>query len=118
MWRMTYHVILFHSRNEGPMWKMMWQTFYVRPSLCDFISLQRWGSTMWRMTWQALYVRPQEQGGYTQFTPHYVTWLCPPEYINDPACISQCINNGRYCCPDPDDDFTRGYSGRDVAGGY
>jgi len=55
-----------------------------------------------------------EQGGYTQFTPHYVTWLCPPEYINDPACVSQCINNGRYCCPDPDDDLNKGYSGRDV----
>ena len=55
-----------------------------------------------------------EQGGYTQFTPHYVTWLCPPEYINDPACVSQCINNGRYCCPDPDDDLQHGYSGRDV----
>ena len=55
-----------------------------------------------------------EQGGYTQFTPHYVTWLCPPEYINDPACVSQCINNGRYCCPDPDDDLSRGYSGRVV----
>ena len=55
-----------------------------------------------------------EKGGYTQFTPHYVTWLCPPEYITDPACVSQCINNGRYCCPDPDNDLQKGYSGRDV----
>ena len=31
-----------------------------------------------------------------------------------PECVSQCINNGRYCCPDPDDDFEAGYSGRDV----
>ena len=55
-----------------------------------------------------------EKGGYTQFTPHYITWLCPPEYITDPACVSQCINNGRYCCPDPDSDLMHGYSGRDV----
>jgi hypothetical protein len=55
-----------------------------------------------------------EMGGYTQFTPHYVTWLCPPQYIDSPDCVSQCINNGRYCCPDPDDDFEEGYSGRDV----
>jgi len=55
-----------------------------------------------------------EQDGYTSFTPHYITWLCPPDLIQDPACVAQCINNGRYCCPDPDGDFQSGYSGRDV----
>jgi hypothetical protein len=55
-----------------------------------------------------------EQGGYTQFTPHYVTWLCPPEAVHEDFCVKQCINNGRYCCPDPDDDFDAGYSGADV----
>jgi len=55
-----------------------------------------------------------EQDGYTSFTPHYITWLCPPDLIQDPACVAQCINNGRYCCPDPDGDFQAGYSGRDV----
>ena len=55
-----------------------------------------------------------EQDGYTSFTPHYITWLCPPDLIQDPACVAQCINNGRYCYPDPDGDFQTGYSGRDV----
>ena len=55
-----------------------------------------------------------EQGGYTQFTPHYVTWLCPPEAVHEDFCVKQCINNGRYCCPDPDDDFDAGFSGADV----
>ncbi|KAL8262277.1 hypothetical protein R6Q59_026326 [Mikania micrantha] len=26
----------------------------------------------------------------------------------------ECINNGRYCAPDPDEDFGRGYEGKDV----
>jgi hypothetical protein len=55
-----------------------------------------------------------EKNGYTQFTPHYVTWLCPPEAIDEPFCVQQCINNGRYCCPDPDSDFAAGFSGADV----
>ena len=55
-----------------------------------------------------------EQGGYTQFTPHYITWLCPPESVQEEFCVKQCINNGRYCCPDPDDDFDAGFSGADV----
>lgn len=55
-----------------------------------------------------------DQGGYAQFTPHYVTWLCPPAYVDSPECVGQCINDGRYCCPDPDEDLDRGYSGRDV----
>ncbi|KAE8669689.1 Vacuolar-sorting receptor 1 [Hibiscus syriacus] len=29
-------------------------------------------------------------------------------------CKSQCINHGRYCAPDPEQDFSRGYDGKDV----
>jgi len=54
-----------------------------------------------------------EKGGYTQFTPHYITWMCAqnPDSLE---CKSQCINRGRYCAPDPDDDLSQGYSGADV----
>mmetsp|Transcript_39671 Transcript_39671/g.126778 ORF Transcript_39671/g.126778 Transcript_39671/m.126778 type:complete len:558 (+) Transcript_39671:1457-3130(+) len=55
-----------------------------------------------------------EQGGYTEFTPHYITWLCPVEYRDYPECKQQCVNNGRYCCPDPEDDLLAGYEGKDV----
>ncbi|KAI7726852.1 hypothetical protein M8C21_002789 [Ambrosia artemisiifolia] len=55
-----------------------------------------------------------EKKGYTQFTPHYITWYCPEAFILSRQCKSQCINNGRYCAPDPDDDFSRGYDGKDV----
>ncbi|CAA6653551.1 unnamed protein product [Spirodela intermedia] len=55
-----------------------------------------------------------EQGGYSQFTPHYITWYCPQSFIASKQCRSQCINNGRYCAPDPEQDFSRGYDGKDV----
>lgn len=55
-----------------------------------------------------------EQKGYTQFTPHYITWYCPQAFISSKQCTSQCINHGRYCAPDPEQDFTRGYDGKDV----
>ncbi|KAK4396013.1 Vacuolar-sorting receptor 1 [Sesamum angolense] len=55
-----------------------------------------------------------EQGGYTQFTPHYITWYCPEAFILSKQCKSQCINHGRYCAPDPEQDFSRGYDGKDV----
>ncbi|KAJ0743317.1 putative PA domain, Thioredoxin-like superfamily [Helianthus annuus] len=55
-----------------------------------------------------------EKKGYTQFTPHYITWYCPEAFILSRQCKSQCINNGRYCAPDPDEDFSRGYEGKDV----
>jgi hypothetical protein len=29
-------------------------------------------------------------------------------------CKSQCINKGRYCAPDPEQDFGEGYEGKDV----
>ena len=55
-----------------------------------------------------------EHGGYTQFTPHYITWYCPQAFILSKQCRSQCINHGRYCAPDPEQDFTIGYNGKDV----
>ncbi|KAG8364195.1 hypothetical protein BUALT_Bualt19G0103100 [Buddleja alternifolia] len=55
-----------------------------------------------------------EKSGYTQFTPHYITWYCPRAYTISKQCKSQCINHGRYCAPDPDQDFSAGYEGKDV----
>ncbi|KAG9144261.1 hypothetical protein Leryth_023512 [Lithospermum erythrorhizon] len=55
-----------------------------------------------------------ERKGYTHFSPHYITWYCPEAFILSKQCTSQCINNGRYCAPDPEHDFNRGYSGKDV----
>ncbi|CAL5351619.1 hypothetical protein CsSME_00039029 [Camellia sinensis var. sinensis] len=55
-----------------------------------------------------------ERKGYTQFTPHYITWYCPEAFILSKQCKSQCINHGRYCAPDPEQDFSIGYDGKDV----
>ncbi|XP_073312010.1 vacuolar-sorting receptor 4-like [Primulina huaijiensis] len=55
-----------------------------------------------------------EKGGYTQFTPHYITWFCPHAFTVSKQCKSQCINHGRYCSPDPEEDFSSGYEGKDV----
>ncbi|KAM7526594.1 hypothetical protein LguiA_016496 [Lonicera macranthoides] len=55
-----------------------------------------------------------ERKGYTQFMPHYITWYCPEAFILSKQCKSQCINHGRYCAPDPDQDFSKGYDGKDV----
>ncbi|XP_019150634.1 PREDICTED: vacuolar-sorting receptor 6 isoform X2 [Ipomoea nil] len=55
-----------------------------------------------------------EKGGYTMFTPHYITWYCPQAFIASSQCKSQCINHGRYCAPDPEQDFGEGYEGKDV----
>ncbi|KAJ8439609.1 hypothetical protein Cgig2_017176 [Carnegiea gigantea] len=55
-----------------------------------------------------------EKGGYTQFTPHYITWYCPQAFTVSKQCKSQCINHGRYCAPDPEQDFSQGYDGKDV----
>lgn len=55
-----------------------------------------------------------ERKGYTQFTPHYITWYCPEAFILSKQCKSQCINRGRYCAPDPEQDFSKGYDGKDV----
>nr|GLL29919.1 vacuolar-sorting receptor 6 isoform X2 [Ipomoea trifida] len=55
-----------------------------------------------------------EKGGYTMFTPHYITWYCPQAFIGSSQCKSQCINHGRYCAPDPEQDFGEGYEGKDV----
>ncbi|XP_045788317.1 vacuolar-sorting receptor 6-like [Trifolium pratense] len=55
-----------------------------------------------------------ERGGYTLFTPHYITWFCPQPFVESSQCKSQCINRGRYCAPDPEKDFGEGYEGKDV----
>ncbi|GMP71285.1 hypothetical protein CsSME_00029760 [Camellia sinensis var. sinensis] len=55
-----------------------------------------------------------EKGGFAQFTPHYITWYCPRPFILSNQCKSQCINHGRYCAPDPEQDFGTGYQGKDV----
>ncbi|KAI6673330.1 hypothetical protein NL676_001236 [Syzygium grande] len=55
-----------------------------------------------------------ERKGYAQFTPHYITWFCPEQFLSSEQCKSQCINNGRYCAPDPEQDFGKGYDGRAV----
>ncbi|KAG9440469.1 hypothetical protein H6P81_020634 [Aristolochia fimbriata] len=55
-----------------------------------------------------------EKGGYSQFTPHYITWYCPQAFTVSKQCKSQCINHGRYCAPDPEQDFSQGYEGKDV----
>ncbi|MQL92098.1 hypothetical protein Taro_024717 [Colocasia esculenta] len=55
-----------------------------------------------------------EKGGYSQFTPHYITWYCPQSFVASKQCKSQCLNHGRYCAPDPEQDFSKGYEGKDV----
>ncbi|KAL7210979.1 hypothetical protein ACSBR2_013962 [Camellia fascicularis] len=55
-----------------------------------------------------------EKGGFAQFTPHYITWYCPRSFILSNQCKSQCINHGRYCAPDLEQDFGTGYQGKDV----
>ncbi len=55
-----------------------------------------------------------EQGGYTLFTPHYITWYCPKAFVDSKQCKAQCINKGRYCAPDPEQDFNVGYDGKQV----
>ncbi|XP_078161589.1 vacuolar-sorting receptor 6-like isoform X2 [Carex rostrata] len=55
-----------------------------------------------------------ERDGYSQFTPHYITWFCPHPFRLSMQCKSQCINKGRYCSPDPEQDFGEGYEGKDV----
>ncbi|XP_057804362.1 vacuolar-sorting receptor 1-like isoform X2 [Salvia miltiorrhiza] len=55
-----------------------------------------------------------EQKGYTQFIPRYITWYCPDAFKSSKQCKSQCINQGRYCAPDPEQDFSKGYDGKDV----
>ncbi|ESQ33748.1 hypothetical protein EUTSA_v10007059mg [Eutrema salsugineum] len=55
-----------------------------------------------------------EKGGYSLFTPHYITWFCPKDYVSSNQCKSQCINQGRYCAPDPEQDFGDGYDGKDI----
>jgi len=58
--------------------------------------------------------RQLEQGGFTRFQPHFLTYHCLEEYLGSRECEGQCISNGLYCNTDPDDDLERGYQGKDV----
>jgi len=60
------------------------------------------------------YARALEQAGAATFTPHYIIYTCPPEYMDGPECASDCYLNGTYCTPDPDGSYAKGYSGQDV----
>lgn len=55
-----------------------------------------------------------EVAGALKFAPHYLLWSCPDEFKNTTQCQTECIMNGTYCTPDPDDDPNVGYEGRDV----
>ena len=55
-----------------------------------------------------------EQGNWTRFTPHYMVSPCPPMYQGSAACSSQCVQDGKYCAPDPDGSILEGYSGAEV----
>lgn len=57
--------------------------------------------------------KKMESAGLVTFKPHYLLWVC--QYGADAEeCKMQCIRNGAYCCPDPDDDIHEGYSGKEV----
>ncbi len=60
------------------------------------------------------HVARELEGNWTEFTPHYIVWVCPEAYRDSDECKSQCIHQGRYCTPDPDGDLTAGYSGADI----
>lgn len=62
----------------------------------------------------APYAQSLMAAGSLKFTPHYMLWSCPEEFLNTTQCQTECILNGTYCSPDPDDDPKQGYSGRDV----
>ena len=40
--------------------------------------------------------------------------MCPAGHETESFCQSQCIYNGKYCCPDPEDDMDAGVSGADI----
>jgi hypothetical protein len=54
-----------------------------------------------------------ESAGLVSFQPHYLIWVCQFGAESE-ECKTQCIRNGAYCCPDPDDNIAEGYSGADV----
>lgn len=49
-----------------------------------------------------------EQGKFTRFQPHFLTYHCLEEYLGTRECEGQCIANGKYCNTDPDDDLEKG----------
>ena len=52
-----------------------------------------------------------DQGGYAQFTPHYVTWLCPPAYVDSPSASGSASTTGDTAAPTPTRTWTGGTAG-------
>jgi hypothetical protein len=57
--------------------------------------------------------KKMESAGLITFKPHYLLWVCQYGAESD-ECKTQCIRQGAYCCPDPDDNIHEGYSGAEV----
>ncbi|KAL0338066.1 UNVERIFIED_CONTAM: Vacuolar-sorting receptor 1 [Sesamum angustifolium] len=57
------------------------------------------------LDWREALPHPDERVEYELWTNSNDEWS---------QCKSQCINHGRYCAPDPEQDFSRGYDGKDV----
>ncbi|WIA30662.1 hypothetical protein OEZ86_000736 [Tetradesmus obliquus] len=57
--------------------------------------------------------KKMESAGLITFQPHYLLWVCQYGAESD-ECKTQCIRQGAYCCPDPDDNILEGYSGAEV----
>ena len=55
-----------------------------------------------------------QSNGYMTFQPRYAVLVCKTSERATPFCQASCINGGRYCAADPDEDPRVGYSGADV----
>ena len=42
-----------------------------------------------------------EKSGAASFSPHFITWACRKDSVEESDCDRLCINKGRYCAPDP-----------------
>jgi hypothetical protein len=55
-----------------------------------------------------------QDSGLATFSPHYILFACPLQYVDTPECQSQCILKGAFCAQDPDGSVAAGYAGLDV----
>ncbi|GAX83867.1 hypothetical protein CEUSTIGMA_g11292.t1 [Chlamydomonas eustigma] len=55
-----------------------------------------------------------QDSGLATFSPHYILFACPAQYLDTPECQSQCIMKGAFCAQDPDGSVAEGYAGLDV----
>jgi hypothetical protein len=53
-------------------------------------------------------IQQLEKNNLTIFSPHYVTWSCPPEYRDSAECKNECIMDGKYCSVSTLPSFARG----------